>query len=213
MNLEKYYYVTSIGSSLAKKVFAGRDTYDWFKGNKGDMYTHNLDQDLIWQEPLLAKIHPFVNGRLDLLIIPPKSMYQWHVDQTNDWNLNFYSTLKNKHTIFIAEKGDHPWETHDHLPIREVKALIPLVCAEMDEDKWNVLNPRIVHAGNNFNTEPVMIFQYVAKTYVKDKPNYTEIVEYIKNYERELNTKQNEYPVYPEQEGEWDRPLNPYSPV
>jgi hypothetical protein len=23
----------------------------------------------------------------------------------------------------------------------------------------------------------------------------------------------NEYPVYPEQEGEWDRPLNPYSPV
>jgi hypothetical protein len=22
----------------------------------------------------------------------------------------------------------------------------------------------------------------------------------------------NEYPVYPEQEGEWDRPLNPYSP-
>ena len=23
----------------------------------------------------------------------------------------------------------------------------------------------------------------------------------------------NEYPVYPEQEGEWDRPRNPYSPV
>lgn len=23
----------------------------------------------------------------------------------------------------------------------------------------------------------------------------------------------NEYPVYPEQEGEWDRPINPYSPV
>jgi len=23
----------------------------------------------------------------------------------------------------------------------------------------------------------------------------------------------NEYPVYPEQEKEWDRPLNPYSPV
>jgi hypothetical protein len=22
-----------------------------------------------------------------------------------------------------------------------------------------------------------------------------------------------EYPVYPPQEGEWDRPLNPYSPV
>ncbi len=22
----------------------------------------------------------------------------------------------------------------------------------------------------------------------------------------------NQYPVYPEQEGEWDRPLNPYSP-
>lgn len=21
------------------------------------------------------------------------------------------------------------------------------------------------------------------------------------------------YPVYPEQEGEWDRPVNPYSPV
>lgn len=27
------------------------------------------------------------------------------------------------------------------------------------------------------------------------------------------DSKQNEYPVYPEQEGEWDRPLNPYSPV
>ena len=27
------------------------------------------------------------------------------------------------------------------------------------------------------------------------------------------DTNQNEYPVYPEQEGEWDRPLNPYSPV
>jgi hypothetical protein len=26
-------------------------------------------------------------------------------------------------------------------------------------------------------------------------------------------TNPNEYPVYPEQEGEWDRPLNPYSPV
>jgi hypothetical protein len=25
--------------------------------------------------------------------------------------------------------------------------------------------------------------------------------------------RQNEYPVYPEQEGEWDRPRNPYSPV
>jgi len=23
----------------------------------------------------------------------------------------------------------------------------------------------------------------------------------------------NNYPVYPEQEKEWDRPLNPYSPV
>lgn len=23
----------------------------------------------------------------------------------------------------------------------------------------------------------------------------------------------NEYPVYPEQEGEWDRPINPYSPA
>lgn len=23
----------------------------------------------------------------------------------------------------------------------------------------------------------------------------------------------NEYPVFPEQEGEWDRPINPYSPV
>ena len=23
----------------------------------------------------------------------------------------------------------------------------------------------------------------------------------------------NEYPVYPPQEGEWDKPLNPYSPV
>lgn len=22
-----------------------------------------------------------------------------------------------------------------------------------------------------------------------------------------------QYPVFPEQEGEWDRPLNPYSPV
>ena len=22
----------------------------------------------------------------------------------------------------------------------------------------------------------------------------------------------NDYPVYPEQEGEWDRPINPYSP-
>jgi len=26
-------------------------------------------------------------------------------------------------------------------------------------------------------------------------------------------TNPNEYPVYPAQEGEWDRPLNPYSPV
>ena len=24
---------------------------------------------------------------------------------------------------------------------------------------------------------------------------------------------ENEYPVYPEQEGEWDLPRNPYSPV
>ncbi len=23
----------------------------------------------------------------------------------------------------------------------------------------------------------------------------------------------NEYPVFPEQEGEWDKPINPYSPV
>jgi len=26
-------------------------------------------------------------------------------------------------------------------------------------------------------------------------------------------TNPNDYPVYPEQEGEWDRPRNPYSPV
>jgi len=25
--------------------------------------------------------------------------------------------------------------------------------------------------------------------------------------------RNNEYPVYPEKEGEWDRPINPYSPV
>lgn len=28
-----------------------------------------------------------------------------------------------------------------------------------------------------------------------------------------LCKQNNEYPVYPEQEGEWDRPRNPYSPV
>lgn len=28
-----------------------------------------------------------------------------------------------------------------------------------------------------------------------------------------LCERNNEYPVYPEQEGEYDRPLNPYSPV
>jgi len=184
MNSEKYYYATSIGCDIAKEVFAGRDTYDWFKGYKDDQYTYKLDQDLIYKDPLLAKIHPFVNGRLDLLMSPPHSMYQWHVDQTNDWNLNFYSTLENKHTMFIAEKGDHPWETATP-SISEIKALIPLVYAKLASDKWNVLNPRIVHAGNNFNSEPVMIFQYVAKSYVKDKPTYPEILEYIKKYESE----------------------------
>ena len=184
MNSEKYYYATSIGCDIAKEVFAGRDTYDWFKGDKDDQYTYKLDQDLIYKDPLLAKIHPFVNGRLDLLMSPPHSMYQWHVDQTNDWNLNFYSTLENKHTMFTAEKGDHPWETATP-SISEIKALIPLVYAKLASDKWNVLNPRIVHAGNNFNSEPVMIFQYVAKTYVKDKPTYPEILEYIKKYESE----------------------------
>jgi hypothetical protein len=29
----------------------------------------------------------------------------------------------------------------------------------------------------------------------------------------EQTLQNNEYPVYPPQEGEWDRPLNPYSPV
>jgi len=28
-----------------------------------------------------------------------------------------------------------------------------------------------------------------------------------------LDNDMNNYPVYPEQEKEWDRPLNPYSPV
>ena len=28
-----------------------------------------------------------------------------------------------------------------------------------------------------------------------------------------MQSDPNDYPVYPEQEGEWDRPLNPYSPV
>lgn len=28
-----------------------------------------------------------------------------------------------------------------------------------------------------------------------------------------MNDDPNNYPVYPEQEGEWDRPINPYSPV
>lgn len=29
----------------------------------------------------------------------------------------------------------------------------------------------------------------------------------------EQKPEQDQYPVYPEQEGEWDRPINPYSPV
>jgi hypothetical protein len=28
-----------------------------------------------------------------------------------------------------------------------------------------------------------------------------------------MGKQENEYPVYPQQEGEWDRPINPYSPV
>jgi hypothetical protein len=34
----------------------------------------------------------------------------------------------------------------------------------------------------------------------------------VENQTTDPNPNPNDYPVYPEQEGEWDRPINPYGP-
>jgi hypothetical protein len=183
-NTDHYYYATNLASPLSS-LFNDIDSYNFSSGKDNDQYQTMLDQDLIYQDDLLSKLHEEAKGVLCMLLLPPSNMYRWHLDRHGHSNLNLINCTENKHTFYLAEKGQHSFSNYTP-SIHSVKDLLPLVNIKVTAHRWCILNAQKLHAGINFDSKPKYMVQYVLKKKTS-KLTYQEAVEFVKVYQNSIN--------------------------
>ena len=178
LNTLDYFYNTQLSSPL-EKIFDIVDTLPWTSGVDNDAFQVKLDQDLIYEDEMLSKLHDKTHGVLGILMLPSTTMYNWHTDRRNMVNINLINSMTNKHTFFKTPPGYHELTDHQN-PIEKIHQVSPFFECPMTARQWSILNTLPIHAGINFDTEPKYMVQYSIK---KDKSeiNFSEIVEIVKS--------------------------------
>jgi hypothetical protein len=204
METKNYYYNSNRPSQISHLVFYKVNCYNWTAGPDTDNYQCALGEYLIRQDQLLSTIHAKLQGKLNIIMMPPMTMYRWHVDKRNAFNLNFYNSVDGKLTAFQPLPDDYTFNAGGH-DIAKFKSIFPLIKMDLIPMQWTVFNAQIFHMTLNSSNEPQYILQYSVKK-GQTKMTYYDMVSLLEN------SDPNQYPVYPEDDGT-DRPRNPYSPV
>lgn len=199
---KKYYYNSKIASAISTQVFDQVNGYFWTVGPDFDNYQAELGQNLINKDKLLSAIHNEAQGMLNIIMMPPMTMYKWHIDKQNIFNLNLYNSVIDKITAF---ESAHYKFTSCGIDIKDMKPLTPLIKMDLMALQWTAFNAQIPHTTLNTSNEPQYILQYSVKR-DQTKMIYNDMVALLENLDP------NQYPVYPPDDGT-DRPRNPYSPV
>lgn len=180
INNDLYYYNTHCSSPLSY-LFDTAEFLPWWQGRDNDQYQVKLDQELIFKDEILSKLHTESDGGgvLSLLLLPPNNMYNWHTDFHGLCNFNLINSVEEKYTFFKLDPGLHEW-SEKKPSIDSIPSLKPLLKVDVTPNKWCILNPTILHAGINFSNEPKYMVQYVLKKQ-RSKISYDEAVEIVKS--------------------------------
>lgn len=192
---KKYYLDTQIPSEIAETVYKNLDNFSWSLGALSDQFQVTktddagnwigVDQNLIQHDLLLKQIHDKARGQLNLFRFPPNTMYKWHTDKNNLFNINLiFEELPLTFSLFKLKTSDFDPDTVH----RSLDAVVPV---KYTPYCWLIYNTQIEHSVLNLSDKTRYLLTYTIKkentklTY----DNAVSLITSIKKYYEKISQK------------------------